>query len=60
MKNENKCTKPNCDCAEKEMQKQGTELIKSYPCLNVDLGCDELQDRFKKPNIWIEPNGRIG
>lgn len=47
VKEENKmkqsCTKPNCNCAEKEMIKQGTELIKNYPCLNADTNFGELK-----------------
>lgn len=35
----NTCIKPNCKCAEIEMEKQGTENIKSYPCL-ADMSKD--------------------
>lgn len=34
-----KCIKPNCKCIEIEMEKQGTENIKNYPCL-ADRSCD--------------------
>jgi succinate dehydrogenase/fumarate reductase flavoprotein subunit len=37
------CTKPNCDCAEKEMEAQGTECIKSYPC----LGNSPMKEHYK-------------
>jgi hypothetical protein len=37
------CTKPNCDCAEKEMEAQGTECIKSYPCLGSSRMVEELK-----------------
>lgn len=40
-----KCTKPHCNCAEIEIEKQGTEAIKSYPCLKSDTSADEI----KKP-----------
>lgn len=59
MNQENKCTKPNCDCAEKEMEKQGTELIKNYPCLKPDTRFDELNSEFKKKIGWIEPGGTV-
>lgn len=63
MKNENKCTKPNCDCAEKEMIKQGTEFIKSYPCLvqstvseleKVQTAGEKLKAISKTDSKWIE------
>jgi hypothetical protein len=57
--NQPKCTKPNCDCAEKEMIKQGTECIKDYPCLNADTSANELKSEFKKPSNWIEPGGTV-
>jgi succinate dehydrogenase/fumarate reductase flavoprotein subunit len=37
------CTKPNCDCAEKEKEAQGTECIKSYPC----LGNSPMKEHYK-------------
>jgi hypothetical protein len=40
-----KCTKPNCDCAEKEMIKQGTELIKNYPCLCIEEDSEKIKEK---------------
>lgn len=37
------CTKPNCDCVEKEMERMGQKGIKSYPCLKSDS-----EDDFKQ------------
>lgn len=45
---QNKCLKPNCDCIEKEMQKQGTECIKSYPCLYATTGAEELKSALTR------------
>lgn len=41
----NKCTKPNCHCAEYEMNRQGTEFIKNYPCLGIKLDADQLKSQ---------------
>jgi hypothetical protein len=46
-----KCNKPNCDCIEKEIEKQGTELIQSYPCLGVP---EEIEDLKR---MTIQMNG---
>lgn len=46
------CTKPNCNCAEIESQKQGGKEIMSYPCLKTSSGRDE---RMKKDIVaWEE------
>jgi len=40
------CTKPNCNCIDAEIKKQGTELIKSYPCLKSAFGSDEVESKI--------------
>lgn len=54
------CTKPNCNCAEMEMKKQGSDLIKSYPCLKGRSDIDEVKREFRPTSKkWIEPKENI-
>lgn len=41
------CTKPHCNCIDVEMEKQGTELIKNYPCLAETDDFDAIKQALK-------------
>lgn len=60
----NECTKPNCDCYDKEVERLGGELPKyGYPCLSKpepevlkqrkpvegEVGAESKGERFKRP-----------
>lgn len=52
--NVNKCTKPDCDCIQKAIEKNGGDEVKSYPCLYHGITSEMLAKDFKPKSMTNE------